>query len=217
MGTARELSGASRYWSVGNPGNRAARQELLEAVRAAARPQLAGGGDVLDCGCGNGWLLAALAGAGIAPGRLAAVDLSPERAAAASRRVPGANALVADACELPFVDAAFAAVFHVVSLSSLGGAGRVRAALTESARVLAPGGVLVVYEPRFPNPLNRGTRLLRRTDLDAVGLPVVESRSLTLLPPLGRRLGPFTATLHPRLSRLPPLRSHRLLALRRSR
>jgi len=128
-----------------------------------------------------------------------------------------ASSRVADACELPFVDAAFAAVFHVVSLSSLGEAGRVRAALTESARVLAPGGVLVVYESRFPNPLNRGTRLLRRADLAAAGLPVSESRSLTLLPPLGRRLGPFTATLHPCLSRLPPLRSHRLLALRRLR
>jgi hypothetical protein len=43
----------------------------------------------------------------------------------------------------------------------------------------------------------------------------IYGRSLTLLPPLGRRLGPLTGALHSRLSRLPPLRSHRLTVHRR--
>jgi SAM-dependent methyltransferase len=205
-----------RAWAAANPGNRAARRELTAALLAASELQLQGDGDLLDCGCGRGWLLAALADAGVAPRRLRGADADPERVAAAARAVPGASLVRADARQLPYPDGSFAAVFQIVVLSSLGGAAAVRAALAEAGRVLAPGGILVVYEPRLPNPLNRGTRLLRRADLEAAGLAVSEACSLTLLPPLGRHLGRLTPTLHPLLSALPPLRSHRLLVHRSS-
>jgi SAM-dependent methyltransferase len=201
-------------WSAVNPGNRAAAAELVGAVLAASEPQLRGGGDLLDCGCGTGRLLGALAAVGVAPERLFGVDVDPARVAAAGRRVPGATAIVGDARALPFEGQAFDAVFLIVSLSSMGSAESVHAALAEGRRVLAPGGALIVYEPRLPNPFNRSTRLFRRADLEAVGLAPVESRSLTLLPPLGRRLGRLTPALHPLLSALPPLRSHRLLVHR---
>lgn len=210
---SRSLSPRRESWSSANPGNRAAREELRVAVLAAAAPQLRGDGKLLDCGCGFGWLLAALA-AEVDPRRLFGVDRDPDRVEAAGRRVPGATVLAADALDLPFPDRQFAAVFQLVALSSFGAADRVRAALAESARVLAPDGVLLIYEPRLPNPLNRETRRLRGADLEAAGLTVSDSRTLTLLPPLGRRLSTLTPTLHHRLSRLPPLRSHRLLACR---
>jgi SAM-dependent methyltransferase len=214
VGAPGELSRPARAWSAANPGNLAARRELLAAIHRAAAPQLAGGGDLLDCGCGTGWLLEALAREGVAAERLHGVDADRARIAATTRRVPGATGLVADARSLPFADGAFVAVFQVVSLSSMGGRDSVRAVLAEVRRVLAPDGVLVVYEPRLPNPFNRRTRLIRRSDLEAAGLPVAESCSLTLVPPLGRRLGRFTPSLHPSLSTLPPLRSHRLLVHR---
>jgi SAM-dependent methyltransferase len=208
------LTGRRRAWSAANPGNLAARAELLAAIREAAAQQLAGGGDLLDCGCGTGWLLEALAAGGVAPERIYALDADRERIAAAVRRAPGVTGVAGDARSLPFSDRAFDAVFHVVSLSSMGPGGDVAAVLAESRRTLAPGGVLLVYESRFPNPFNRGTRLLRRGDLEEAGLPLAESRSLTLLPPLARRLGRFTPHLHRPLSALPPLRSHRLLVHR---
>lgn len=210
------MTRAGRDWSTANPGNRAARRELLDAILAAAESQLRGDGALLDCGCGTGWLLEALVAAGVAPRRLHGVDADPARVEAAARRAPGATALVADARDLPYPDGSFAAVFHVVSLSSMGSAESVRAALAETRRVLASEGVLLAYEPRLPNPFNRRTRRLRRSDLKAAGLAVAEARSLTLLPPLGRRLGPLTPALHPLLSRPPPLRSHRLLLARRA-
>ncbi len=216
MGTARLLSGRAGAWSAANLGNRAAREELLKEIRAVAAPQLEGEGVVLDSGCGHGWLLEALLAAGVAPERLHGVDLDPVRVAAARGRAPDADVRVADGRELPYADDSFDVVIHVVSLSSMGPVGSVRAALAESRRVLAPGGVLVAYEPRLANPLNRRTRLLRRRDLRAVDLTVSDVRSLTLLPPLGRRLGRLTPALHPLLSRLPPLRSHRLLVHRAS-
>lgn len=214
MGEAPPLKRSLRSWSAANPGNRAARAELLAAVLGAAAPQLRGEGALLDCGCGYGWLLAALVEAGAEPRRLHAVERDRERAEAAARRVPGAVVLNADARDLPFADGEFAAVFQLVSLSSFGSARSVGEALAESRRVLSPDGLLLVYESRLPNPFNRGTRRLRRADLGAAGLEVRGARSLTLLPPLGRRLGALTPALHPRLSRVAPLRSHHLLTCR---
>jgi hypothetical protein len=80
--------------------------------------------------------------------------------------------------------------------------------------VVAPGGALLLYEPRLPNPRNRNTLLVRRTHLDKAGLCPRTERALTLLPPLGRRLGPLTSLLHPVLSRVPALRTHRLVIYR---
>jgi hypothetical protein len=84
-------------------------------------------------------------------------------------------------------------------------------------RVLAPGGMLLVYEPRVPNPLNRHTLLLRDDDLDAVGLTPRQQLSLTLVPALARRLGRRTDDRYQRLARLPFLRTHRLIAYRKPR
>jgi hypothetical protein len=101
-------------------------------------------------------------------------------------------------------------------LSSLAGEDDVRHALREGWRVLAPSGVLVIWEPRVPNPFNRHTRLIDRglvrgTLADAeVGV-----QTTTLLPPLARRLGRRTERLYPRLVRLPLLRGHHLIYARR--
>ena len=139
-----------RAWSAANPGNRAARRQLLAAILAAAEPQLRGDGALLDCGCGTGWLLEALVEAGVDVSRLHGVDADPNRAAAAACRVPGSRAITAEAGDLPYPDSSFDAVFCIVSLSSFGSSSATRVALAETRRVLAPGGVLVIYEPRFP-------------------------------------------------------------------
>jgi hypothetical protein len=65
------------------------------------------------------------------------------------------------------------------------------------------------------NPLNRHTVLLRNGDLDAAGITPSERLSLTVLPALARRLGAATGQRYERLSRLPFLRTHHLIAYRR--
>lgn len=94
-------------------------------------------------------------------------------------------------------------------LFSLRDACDVRRALTEAARVTAPGARVVIWEPRVPT-LNRAARLVRESEVSAALGPEVSSRPITLLPPLARRLGRATPRLYPALARLPALRSHRL-------
>ncbi|MCP9488880.1 MAG: class I SAM-dependent methyltransferase [Solirubrobacteraceae bacterium MAG38_C4-C5] len=198
-------------WASGNPGNRAIREEVAARIVGLA---LATEGPVLDAGCGTGWWLTRLAAAGVPPQRLTGVDLLADRVAAAGRRAPGTQAHTADARALPFEDARFDLVLLFTVLSSLHDASAVRRALDEAARVTAPGGTVVIWEPRVPT-LNRATRRVRERDVTAVLGPGVSSRPITLLPPLARRLGRATPRLYPALARVPPLRSHRLMEWRR--
>ena len=193
-------------WSGENPGNQAAQEELRSLIRALAKPQLASGLPILDVGCGTGGWLRTLAEV-VPTGLIYGVDALPQHARAAADAVPGAHILEADAHALPFADGTFALVTLFTVL--LGMPPRdIETVLAECHRVLARGGILIAYEPRAPNPFNPSTRRVRRADIN---LPEpFHSRTLTLLPPLARRLGSLTGVLYPTLAALPPLRTHRL-------
>ncbi|HEY6771910.1 MAG TPA: class I SAM-dependent methyltransferase [Solirubrobacterales bacterium] len=206
-----------RAWAADNPGNIAIRGELLAHLLRLAGPEIAGAGAILDVGCGRGWWLRQLVEAGVAPERLHGIDIQPERVTAARQVVPGAEIDVGDARRLPFPDGSFTVVLQLTLLSSLGSHGAIREALGDGMRVLAPGGLLLVYEPRVSNPLNRHTLKLRDSDLAVAGIGSREQLTLTLLPALARRLGGSTPARYERLARLPLLRTHRLVSYRAPR
>jgi SAM-dependent methyltransferase len=99
----------------------------------------------LEMGCGEGTNLARLVRHGTPVG----IDRYVEKARFAARAVPGARTLAADACALPFRDATFRAVLIRDLLHHLP---EPRLATAEAARVLAPGGTLLVLEPNGRNP-----------------------------------------------------------------
>jgi ubiquinone/menaquinone biosynthesis C-methylase UbiE len=203
-----------RAWAADNPGNAAIRGEVLDHLLRLAAPEIAGSGSILDTGCGNGWWLRALVEAGVAPERLHGIDIQPERVTGAREAVAEAAIAVGDARNLRFPDASFAVVLQLTLLSSLGSHRAIRESLGEGMRVLAPGGLLLIYEPRVPNPLNRHTLLLKDSDLDAAGVTPRQELSLTVVPGLARRLGGRTQERYERLARLPFLRTHRLISYR---
>ena len=74
---------------------------------------------------------------------------------------------IGDARGLPFEDAGFDLVTLFTVLSSLANGTHAELALRQAFRVVSPGGLLVVWEPRLPNPLNPhtvfiGDRILNR-------------------------------------------------------
>ncbi|MDR2986759.1 MAG: class I SAM-dependent methyltransferase, partial [Nocardiopsaceae bacterium] len=97
-------------------------------------------GPVLDVGCGP----AQVSGYLIARGKNAiGLDIAPGMLAAAARMVPEAGLVAADLLELPFGDETCAAAVASYSLHHLPRA-RLGGALAGLARVLKPGGVLVM-------------------------------------------------------------------------
>jgi hypothetical protein len=75
----------------------------------------------------------------------------------------------------------------------------------EVRRVLAPGGTVLWYDQRWPNPGNRSTRPVPRRELDAL-FPgaAIDVRPITVAAPLARAF----PRSYERLHRLEVLRSH---------
>jgi ubiquinone/menaquinone biosynthesis C-methylase UbiE len=107
-----------------------------------ARIDLAGA-RILEVGCGNGFGLSLLYRR-FTPRRLVGIDLMPEQLAYARDLAPrSAELALGDVTALDFPDASFDAVFTFGILHHVPGW---RGALGEIARVLAPGGVLLIEE-----------------------------------------------------------------------
>jgi SAM-dependent methyltransferase len=204
----------ARNWDSSNRGNNAIRDELAERLLALVTPELSRG-PLLDVGCGNGWWLQRLTEAGVPPDRLSGVDILPERVAAARTAVAGADIREGDARTLGWNDATFAVVTLLTVLSSLGDSAAQRATLEEAVRVTRSGGIVATWEPRWPALRSRERRRVPVSLHRGVPRVRASVETITLLPPLARRLGRQTASLYPALVRMSPLRSHRLVILRK--
>ena len=103
---------------------------------------------ILDVGCGTGVAEVSLSRLRLSQVELFAVDVVFDRVRAASEAARGANAQVgyaaADACRLPFVDAAFDSTYCVAVLQHVRNIPR---AVAELARVTREGGRVLAVEP----------------------------------------------------------------------
>ncbi|SEP20146.1 Methyltransferase domain-containing protein [Methylobacterium sp. UNC300MFChir4.1] len=113
--------------------------DALTLIRESLAPLA--GKRVVDIGCGAGTLARRLVDAGA---RVTGIDPGAEALARARAAVPEARFEAATGEALPFPDASFDGA---VMLNSLHHVPDPAAALAEAARVLAPGGLLVVVEP----------------------------------------------------------------------
>jgi ubiquinone/menaquinone biosynthesis C-methylase UbiE len=196
-----------RSWSATNPGNIAIRTEVLAAILGIGFDPPQRGGDILDVGCGTGWLLGELA-RNTDPIRLSGVDLIAARVEAARSRIPEADVRLADARELPYENGRFEIVILLTTLSSMPDEDSVRRALKEAARVSSSTGIVICYEPRLPNPFNRSTLRISEASLAESLGPAITARAVTGFPPVARRLGSFTDRVYPVLASIAP--THRL-------
>jgi ubiquinone/menaquinone biosynthesis C-methylase UbiE len=168
----------------------AAREQALAAARLARCPA---GGALLDVPCGFGRHALALAQEGFA---VTGVDRSGPLLEEARRRGDGPSFVLGDYRELPFADATFDAAINLyTSLGYLGDEGDT-AVLAEIARVLKPGGRLVIetthrdllvrtFDESGWQRVGEGRLLLEQRAFDPVGGVAQETH--TLIDPDGTR------------------------------
>jgi len=171
---------------------------------------------VLEVGSGSGGELAWLRELGAAASNLIGIDILPDRVAAASRAHPELTFLQGNAEHLEFADGEFDLVMAITVFSSIFDLTMARSVASEILRVLRPGGALLWYDVRYDSLSNRNVRAVTAARVREL-FPSLrgELTTVTLLPPLARRLGVLTPGAYPVLSRVPALRSHLLGLLRK--
>ncbi len=157
------------------------------------------GDRALDLGCGPGVDLAGLTGR-VAPGGVAVgVDRSATMAGAAAQAAPHAALAMADGQALPFADAVFAGCWARAVLVHTPDPA---AAVTELARVVRPGGTVVLGEP------DHGTHVVSTDEVDVFDRVLRHRRTTVRHPLVGRDL-PHLAVGQPRTGDSPTTRIHR--------
>ncbi len=168
----------------------------------------------LEVGFGKiGWL-ADLISWGVRESDLYGIELSETRAAYAIESLPGAHLEIGSATKLSWADNYFDLVIASTVFSSvLDGSMRTSIA-QEMNRVLKPQGVVLWYDLAMDNPRNKNIRRIDRTELQEL-FPnfVCQIRSVTLAPPISRKVAKYSWTIATALSVLPFLRTHYLATL----
>jgi ubiquinone/menaquinone biosynthesis C-methylase UbiE len=172
--------------------------------------------DVLEVGCGEGGVLLELLRWGADPARLHGCDLLPGRLLSARQRLPVATALLAaDGGALPYPAARFDLVLQFTVFTSVLDDGLRRRMAREMWRVLRPGGAVLWYDFRFQGR-NRAVRAIHPREARAL-FPEGEflERRVTLAPPISRRLAGWSWLACELLARIPWLRTHDLILVRK--
>ena len=164
--------------------------------------------DILDVGCGSGGDLVRLLGHDANPARIHGIDLREDAIATARRRLPSVDLRVANAAEMPQPDQSMDLVLQSTVLSSVLDAGLRTQIAAEMTRVVRPTGLIVSYD-FWTNPLNANTHGLSRRELRTLfPSSKVETRSVTLAPPIARLVAPRSYHLAAALQTVPVLRTH---------
>ncbi len=172
---------------------------------------------ILDVGCGSGSWLGSLLDWGATPTNLYGIDLVDHRVNLAKSKYPLFHLQKANAANTSFENSFFDIITMNVVLSSVLSP-QIRAAIAqEIARILKPSGIVLIYDFVFDNPSNANVCAIRKSEIARLFPSFeIESRSLTLAPPIARKLCRLSIPLAALLEwTMPFLRTHRLYCLKR--
>jgi len=170
---------------------------------------------ILEVGCGAGdWLLYVVL-CGATPEFLSGIDLDESEIARALVKLPRADLRTGDAAHLPWPDKNFDIVMQMTAFSTMLQPRLRRSVAREMVRVVKPDGMILWYDLRVDNPWNPGIRPVTPREIKRL-FPgcSLRLRTVTLLPPLTRRIVPLSWTAALFLDKIPLLRTHILGCIR---
>jgi SAM-dependent methyltransferase len=173
--------------------------------------------DILDVGCGEGFMLRQFLEWGASRTRVAGIDIRPVAVERARELSPGIAIRLGSAEDLPWEDEAFGLVCQQTVLSSVLEPRRRQRIAAEMSRVLRGQGFVLWYDFFYDNPGNPNVVGLRMSEIRQLFPHFdVTVKRVTLAPPVARRLPQWTLPLSYELLRSVPLiRTHYLALLRK--
>jgi SAM-dependent methyltransferase len=215
----RTLSGSIKRDRT-NPGNqwlmeehRQRLEKILEQRFERPLPECR----VLDIGCGYGGLLAWFHEHGVPARNLVGIDLLANRIEGARASYPEFTFIHGNAETSELLEGSFDLISVFTVFSSILDPVMAVNLAQRMAGLLKSDGAVVWYDMRYPNPGNPHLiSIPRRRVAELFPDFSMELESITLLPPLARRLGRMTHRAYPLLAAMPPLRGHYLGLLRPS-
>jgi SAM-dependent methyltransferase len=202
----------------GNAERHRAREREREVQRLLTRYGLMplAGKRILEVGCGTGKWLRDFLSWGAEPAQLFGVELR-EGSAARARRLcpPGVTIECGNAAELRFPSHSFDIVLQAELFSSLLEQDAKTAIAAEMLRVVRPTGVILWFDALVTSAGNPYVRPISRREISGL-FPgcSIELQRIGLAGPVARLLAPRAESLYAFLSRLSPLCTHYLGALR---
>jgi SAM-dependent methyltransferase len=175
------------------------------------------GRKILEVGCGTGKWLRDLVAWGADPESLFGVELLQASAARARRLCPQSVTIeCGSAANLSYESGSFDIVLQATVFTSVLDDNMRRAMAAEMLRVLRPNGIIVWYDFFLKNPWSSYVRPVTKVELrDLFPGCSLDLRRVSLAPPLTRLLAPRSWPACAVLSRVPPLCTHYLGAIRR--
>jgi ubiquinone/menaquinone biosynthesis C-methylase UbiE len=172
---------------------------------------------VLDVGCGAGSLLRDFLDWEARPEHLHGIDLLEERVREAKALGPHLRIFQGDAEHLPFRDRSFDVVLQSTVFTSILDENAKRRIAQEMQRVVRDDGAILWYDFRYNNPQNADVRGIGKREIVALFPGCrLDFHTLTVAPFLARAVAPRSWTLCQLLEAIPPLRTHYLVAIRKS-
>ncbi len=167
---------------------------------------------VLDVGCGSGFWLRQLVQWGATPENLFGIDLLQERIKKGNELCPkGITLQWGDASKLKFGDGTFSLILQFTAFTSILDPTMKMEVASEMSRVLKPGGAILWYDYFVSNPCNPDVRGVKRKEiLQLFPEFSIFLKRITLAPPLGRVVGPFSPALYRTISIFKALCTHYL-------
>jgi ubiquinone/menaquinone biosynthesis C-methylase UbiE len=166
---------------------------------------------ILDVGCGSGWGLREFMKYGAKPMNLFGIDLLEERTKEAKELVPNIDFRFGDASDLPYDNHHFDIVTQFTVFTSILDPKLKGKTASEMARVLKEDGTIIWYDFYVNNPNNPDVKGVKKKEISRL-FPncKIALKRVTLAPPLGRVLVPFSVLLCSLLEKVPFLCTHYL-------
>ena len=164
--------------------------------------------EILDFGCGEGFIMKQLVGWGADQKQLIGVDTSEERIKKAKSRFESLRFLHIND-KIPFSDDKFTIIVVSTVFSSIIGKSERVFWAQEIDRVLKKGGAIIFYDMKMNNPFNFKTKKISKNELKHLFKNYsIKTKTITVLPQLSRIISFFSPKIYPFLTKLSFLHTH---------